>query len=657
MAQEQARRKTALLACYFLISLVIIVLLVTLLVYICVSGVIFSALGATGDQAVLTFFQWLGQPIGLGVVGCTLVSILLVTLVRTIQLKSGGSVIAQWAGGRLLAAQEAQSAEEKRLVNLVDEMSIASGMPVPSLYLLDREQGINAFVAGFEPTETVLVITKGALDQLTRDELQGVIGHEFSHILNGDMRLNMRLTAFLAGIQSLGQLGKFLLHPPSGRSKSKNSGVLIIFGVGLISIGFVGVLCGRIIKGAISRQREFLADASSVQFTRNPQGIAGALYQIERNMNGSILSSAHSEDISHFCFGEAVSFFRKQLFSTHPPLEDRIKAVFPGFYQSIRNKPQIKASSVVPTLDDIEYSSFSARTTSTSIPFAAHAAPAEVLKKSVGRVSGQHLNYAKHFLASLPELLQLNRHLPAYSQAVIYYLLLKEEKLKEDKQPLEEINRHILQSEGETFLTVFHSITQVLEVMHEEMRFPLLQLALSDLRSLDQVSKEAFFKKVGILIDKLLIDEIVSNQSRQRSLFEGLIFLILKKELMPTFKRRRCFNTFKPVLPDIHYILMIILQVGGYTNELLSCTHNQFFKSFGTLSQPKNMQEVKLSVHTLQIGMLRLQNLTPMLKQPIIEVCIDAIKHDQLVTVDEADLVRLFAWLLDCPIPPIVIES
>ncbi|MDX5300261.1 MAG: M48 family metallopeptidase, partial [Gammaproteobacteria bacterium] len=319
--QDRARRNTTLLVALFSAAVLIITLAVDVLIYI----------AASADQAAPPRFDaWLLSPPGLLCSGVTLGVMALGSVYRFFKLAGGGIQVARMAGARAID-MTTQNPQERRFINLVEEMAIASGIPVPHLFVMDREAAINAFVAGYEPGEAVLVVTRGALDQLTRDELQGVIGHEFSHILNGDMRLNVRLIAILAGILLIGQIGQVLMRSGGHRPRGKrNEGASVaMLGLALMGIGYIGLFFGRLIKSAIARQHEYLADASSVQFTRNPEGIGGALYKIALNDHRALLSHTHhAEDLNHLCFGESVRMqFMQGWLASHPPLEERISAI------------------------------------------------------------------------------------------------------------------------------------------------------------------------------------------------------------------------------------------------------------------------------------------------------------------------------------------
>ncbi|MBX9409659.1 M48 family metallopeptidase [Pseudomonas baetica] len=251
-------------------------------------------------------------------------------LLKYHELRAGGKVVAQKLGGRLIS-DNGNTLDEQRLMNIVEEMAIASGTVVPAVYVLP-EESINAFAAGFTPQDAVIGVTQGAISLLSRDELQGVIAHEFSHIYNGDMRLNTQLVAVVYGLLILGIAGAYILanQLKSNKGEKRDSGIMIllgVFGLVLCVAGFIGNVFGSLIRAAVSRQREFLADASAVQFTRNPQSIVGALKKI--GAQGSSISAARAGEYSHLYFSAGVSNPLSRLFATHPELNERIRRIDP----------------------------------------------------------------------------------------------------------------------------------------------------------------------------------------------------------------------------------------------------------------------------------------------------------------------------------------
>ena len=305
-------------------------------------------------------------------------------------------------GGTLVPA-DASDPLRRRLRNVVEEMAIASGVPVPEIYVLEEESGINAFAAGYAPGDAAVAVTRGALELLDRDELQGVIAHEFSHILNGDMRLNIRLMGVLFGILVLSLIGRMIVrgghYSSVGSSRrGKGSGAIMLIGVGLAILGWVGVFFARMIKAAVSRQREYLADASAVQFTRQPSGIANALKKIGGYSEASYIREADPEEISHMLFGTGRRF--SGLFATHPPLTERIKAIDPSFNES--DYPVVKPRSFSDTMAEDAPPAMVAPGDAAAMASIAADLPDTVVE-SAGNPDPEHVAYAQQLRASIPE--------------------------------------------------------------------------------------------------------------------------------------------------------------------------------------------------------------------------------------------------------------
>ena len=337
--QDEARKSSNRLVVLFALAVIGIVLSV----HFSISALFFWGQASASGSDPNYSFNWFDLDRLVFFAGSTLLVILLGSLYKTWRLSDGGHSIAQLLGGRPLAPNTTDT-HERRMLNVVEEMAIASGVPVPTVYLMDGEESINAFAAGFTPQDAVIGVTRGTLELLNRDELQGVIAHEFSHIFNGDMRLNLRLMGVLHGILVIALIGYFILRTSMfrGSSRGRNGGAaaLPLIGLVLVVLGYVGVFFGRMIKSAVSRQREYLADASAVQFTRNPDGIGGALKKIGGLAEGSLIMSPNAEQASHFFFSDGkygkvraalsgVSHFA--FLSTHPPIKDRIRRIDRGW--------------------------------------------------------------------------------------------------------------------------------------------------------------------------------------------------------------------------------------------------------------------------------------------------------------------------------------
>ncbi|HEX7916176.1 M48 family metallopeptidase, partial [Rudaea sp.] len=321
--QDRARAQTRRMLILFAIAVVCIVVAVDLVV-----AVAFGVMGNGHRNA----YRTAASPQTGVLVATTLVVLAVIgfsMLYKISSLRAGGGVVARQLGATLIDPHDPAIASNfayKRLRNVVEEIAIASGVPVPEIYVLEDEPGINAFASGYTASDAAVTVTKGCLDKLTRDELQGVIAHEFSHVLNGDMRLNIRLMGVLFGILVIGIVGSKMLQW-SGRGRDSNWQVFL--GIALLIIGSIGLFFGRLIKAGVSRQREYLADASAVQFTRQSQGIAGALKKIAGLAEGSKLETPEREEAAHMFFGDGVGY--SALFATHPPLHKRILAIDPRF--------------------------------------------------------------------------------------------------------------------------------------------------------------------------------------------------------------------------------------------------------------------------------------------------------------------------------------
>src|SRR5438477_1712782 len=345
--QDAARRRSRWLVALFVAAMLCIVAAMDIV------AVVLWYLGQ------LYFATWIGPTppwLHVLVTGGTLGLIVAMSIRKLFEVsKGGGMAIAQMMDARQVVAVKA-TALERRLLNIVQEMSIAAGMRVPIVYVLDQHGGINAFAAGFESSLCVIVVTRGALERLTRDELQGVIGHEFSHIVNGDMGLNTALIGMLAGLLFIGAAGDHILRRLTDTGSAEPRAILpaLVAGLLLFAIGYIGLFFGRVIKAMVAREREYLADAGSLQFTRNPEGLAGALDQVRRSH--STVLHLHAEDVSHLFFAEAIYLDEEWLLTTHPPLAERIDRLAPGFrateYRDRRFDP-LAGTGVTPRVESV----------------------------------------------------------------------------------------------------------------------------------------------------------------------------------------------------------------------------------------------------------------------------------------------------------------
>src|ERR1700730_15716821 len=320
--QAAARGQTRWLVIGFVLCLLAVALALDLVLFTFLSS-------ARANAPVIAPLEFAALNPGVAIVSTLMVMgvLGLASLYKSMELRGGGGVVARSLGG-VLVDPDTRDPERKRLLNVVSEMAIASGVPMPEVYVLEQEAAINAFAAGHTPANAAVTVTQGALDRLNRDQLQGVIGHEFSHILNGDMRLNVQLMGWVFGLFVVALIGRLILNF-SPRNRRGNNGIIAL-GFAVMVLGYVGLFLGRLMQAAVSRQRERLADASGVQFTRNPQGLKEALVKIAAMPDGSVLTTPHAEQAAHMFFAEGLNRF----FATHPPILERIRELDPHFDES-----------------------------------------------------------------------------------------------------------------------------------------------------------------------------------------------------------------------------------------------------------------------------------------------------------------------------------
>lgn len=620
--QDKARRNTKLLLALYAAAVISIVLLTNLLVIV-VSGCFDSASLMTSSEG----YDW-----GLFLMVSLLVILLigLGSLYRIHSLSKGGSVVAEMLDGQLLIDPQG-SLEKRRLLNVVEEMAIAAGTPVPPVYIIPDES-INAFAAGYSPGDAIIGVTEGALQNLSRDQLQGVIAHEFSHILNGDMRLNIRLMGVLYGILMLAVIGRIVLNGSRFRSSSKRNGSAILaVGLGLLILGYLGKFFGALIKAAVSRQREYLADASAVQFTRYPRGISGALKRIGGYPQGTVLANPESEEISHAFFCSGVNFAFGALMSTHPPLADRIKRLEPnwnGEYLT-HNEPDqsLPTEGAGPLL-----SSFAG---------AAIRINADAVFQTMGQPGGAQLSHARSLLALIPNEL-LNAARETFSARAIVYLLLLDQDTAVRQRQL-----NLLQNAADAaVLQRLHEILPLFPAIEPIMRLPLLEIAMPALRQMTRVQYEAF---------KTNIHELVIADQKM-SLSEWALQKFVTKHLGEAFDgahRRPKYKSYAAVRDQCAQLLSVL----AYT-DVTSTTDPQVAFAVGQELLGLDIELVdktSLSLNNLNACIDTLAELRPLLKPRLLKACVATITADGIATPVEVELVRTVADSLDCPMPPVVV--
>ena len=619
--QTQARRHTKRLVVYFVIAVALLIVAVYLAATLVFTGV--SAKTGHGVPGIWQPQLFFGVAIG------TLAVVLIGSVSKTAQLSGGGSAVATMLDGELIDSNTT-NLDERRLLNIVDEMALASGLPAPPVYLLP-DDSINAFAAGHTTSDAVIGVTRGAMKKLNRDEMQGVIGHEFSHILNGDMRLNVRLIGIIFGILCIATLGRILLQMRSRSSRDRNP--LPLFGLALLVIGGIGVFFGRLIQAAVSREREYLADASSVQFTRNPMGLAGALKKI--GSLGSRIESPHASEANHLFFGDGV----KSFFSTHPKLEDRIRELDPTWDGKF---PQIAGSS--EALDEREKSFAAAKRAVPPLIPALIAASAAAALQGIGQPTRKQLHYAEALRASFSPAIKQAAREPLGAMAMIYGLLLSSDERIRAGQ--------LLQLARQTAPEIHAEMTRLLPHVSEvatRAKLPLVDLALPALRRLSPPQFQRFSETIQSLIES----------DNEIDLFEYLLQKIILRHLEPTFKPARKaviqYYALKPLLGDCAVLLSALAQVG-------QSEHADIEKAFwqgaqflgGRESGIARLTDDQCDLAQVDASLDRLSQAAPQIKKNVLKACIETIASDGVIQEGEAELLRAVADTLDCPMPPLV---
>lgn len=552
---------------------------------------------------------------------------------KFMELRGGGHVVAERLGGELLSPNSSNPME-RRILNVVEEMAIASGVPTPPVYLMRHEEGINAFAAGTRVDNAVIGVTKGCAEQLKREQLQGVMAHEFSHILNGDMRLNLRIMAVVYGILVLGILGYYVMRtaPFAGRSRDRKEGggamAWLLLGLGLTVIGFLGTFFGNLIKAAVSRQREFLADASAVQFTRNPQGIAGALRVIGGYEAGSRMQHPRAVEASHLFFGSGLGL--SSLFATHPPLPERIKRVDPSW------KGDYTEASGVAELHSGAISGFTGGQSSISSP---PPVPPRVSEKKVveqvGQFSEEHLQYAAQLIREIPDEVARSAREPYGARAVIFAMLISTE------VPTRRAQLSLLKTKAD--LAVQEETKRLLpffDDLHVRVRLPLLDLALPVLRLLSEQQKTVFLGNVDALIEA----------DGKVDLFEWTLRRILISSL-----RQRELEGRYPIgsgKEACQVVLSSLAYFGHQTLESVDAGLQQASQELGFGVDRLSPEECGLQV--LDQALDALSRVNSEGKQRLLRACAACVSSNGEVNCEEAEILRAIAVSFGCPIPPLL---
>lgn len=639
--QDEARRNTTYLVLLFVggVLLTIVSLYVAIVLILSYTGVWVPA-GASGFWSPTLL---------LGVTGLTGMILAFGSGSRWLALRQGGAAVAESLGGHPID-HATTDLDEQRLLNIVEEMAIASGIPAPPVYILE-ESSLNAFAAGRSMNDAVIGVTRGAVEAFSRDEMQGVIAHEFAHIVNEDVRLNLRLIVVIAGLLAVSMVGKHVLFgvgraslyggmARGGRSKNDKGGgqiVILLVALALLIIGYIGVLCSRLIKAAISRQREFLADASATQFTRNPDGLAGALAKI-RSGTASI-EHPRAEEASHMFFGDALGTSWASL-STHPPLEARIERLSPEYLDytpearrpasTEEAAPSDKPEPFLPGFEGVED--------------ALGGGMAAAITGLVGTATADHLQYGKQVIEHLPKELRRAAHESLGAVALAYSLVLDPKDAHREKQVA------ILQGDvAPATLEEVHRLTPQVHALDRWLRLPLAELLVPTLR---QLSEAQFQEFAHTLRDLMLHDDEVSIF--EFAMLKMVLHQVEESHGSPT-RHRGGPGSIRKAQHEIHVLLSALALVAGEDDGVREQALRAGLRQLDDYRGPDTLH--RESFVQLNDALDRLVAAAPRVKRQVVDACSHTVLADDKVTLDEGELLRAVAATLNCPLPPFIPQA
>ncbi len=568
------------------------------------------------------------------------------TLYKTAVLGFGGGRVARDLGGTLVDP-DVSDPLRRRLRNVVEEMAIASGVPVPEIYVLESESGINAFAAGYSPGDAAIAVTRGTLELLDRDELQGVIAHEFSHILNGDMRLNIRLMGILFGIMVLGLLGRLVLR--SGHhsriatsSRDKGAPVVLLIGLAMAVLGYTGVFLARLIKASVSRQREFLADASAVQFTRQTTGIANALKKIGGYDRGSYITRADPEEIGHMLFSAGSRL--RGAFRTHPPLEDRIRALEPGFDPS--DYPSIDARDrMAPGLES--FRAIQSDPLTSAFAESGRRYGADAIVDSVGRPDDEHFIYAAGIRRAIPAELYDAAHSPELAFLLAVALVLDRDGSALDRQL-------ILCSErlGNERTRIVRRLYDSLLETGPEFNLPLLEIAFPALKNRPR-------PHLAFLVDlcSRLID-VDGHVDLYEYCFLRILTTNLEQATDPAGTRRHGRAPRREVRQAAISLLRVLAAYGHRDPAVREHAFLAGIRELPAWAEDARFDDTPhASVALLNHSLDLLTTLNEAGRGTLLGAVSAVASDDGEITTREAALIRALCATLELPLPPILVQD
>lgn len=624
-SQDRARGRTKLLIALYGLALLFIILAIHVVL-------VFAGFGAPGSEAVnetgVSYrtpdaSDFLDPALFAMVAGGVILVVGGASLFKIRSLGADGAKVARSVGGIPVDPSTTDPAERK-LLNIVEEMSIASGVPMPDVFVLPNEKTINAFAAGYETDNAAVAVTRGAIEQLSRDELQGVIAHEFSHVLSGDMRLNIRLIGPLFGLLVIAFLGRMFLYSGGGRGRGKGQGGIVILGLAIMAIGYIGVFFGRLIQAAISRQREYLADAAAVQFTRNPEGIGNALRRLGSRRVGSAIRHQHAEDTAHMFFAKALG----SPFATHPPLTRRIREILPGWdgsYLPPREGPATDEPEPKPD-EDVREGLFTA---------AAAVGSVGVLSQDSIRQGIQARIRIRRRLGAIEP------GVPGEARNLVLALILESDETKRGRQ-LEWLR----DKRGKEVAEAAAKNAEAVAPLSASDRYALLELCYPGLRKLDAEGRASF--------ESLL--EGLAREDESLSLREVLVLEAVHRQFHPDERgsgrkdglERNVAKLSRPIGDLLHLIATVSEPNREKAADAFGdAVANQYLLS-GHVTRPAkrmDLQELRSTLNSLARASFAI-------RKQVLTAAAEIVLRDERATDREWTLLRLISLSLGAPMPP-----
>ncbi len=622
-AQDQARKSSRILLLLFILLNIGLVILINLLFswYLWVN----DDPMALPDRVFLDYLNW--QRIFVVAIAIALL-LLFAAWLKWLDVKKGGGAVAEMFGGQQVQPLTRDTAE-RRLINVVEEMALAAGVPVPPVYVMQHEAGINAFAAGLGLTDAAICVTRGTLDSLNRDQLQGVIAHEFSHILNGDMRINMRLLVMLHGMVFFAELGRVFASSrtswwaDSTRSKSSSRGYLVLLGLGLMVVGWCGVMVGNMLKAAISRQREFLADASAVQFTRNPEGIGGALKVIGGSRFQGHLNHPECQEAGHLFFSAVMPGW---IWSTHPPIDVRIRKVDPhwdGKY--LQPQPALRVAEA-----------------GTDKTIKTNLAGTAIIETLIGSLAGAELldyqaeGQSPGTQSADNDLYHLARD-PYDARIVLLGLLMDGDSQVRDKQ------LKLIAAEDAALADRLYSCLGHFQQLPRAEYLQLIELTLPALKSQSASQYKAF--------KRLLLQVVRADQ--QIDLFEWVLYQLVSRFCDAHFgaprQRQNRYDDMGVLAEHYAMVISMLAYHGEMSDEMTLKAFNRGAGVAG-LYNLKPVLRAECTRERFAASVSELAAATPFIRQRMLKGMVQVVRHDGQIVAVERELITAIAAVMESPL-------